>query len=81
MNEYASLCSSLEIQKYVEGKYNDWRVEFYYSKVSSIVEEYYQALYVMKDQSQADMLREKIDQYVKRLEHEDWRFFTEKEIL
>lgn len=80
MSEYASLKASLEIQQFVENKENDWVVNKYYNSVSEIVYSYYENLYVFKDIERANILREQIDEYVKRLNNKDWEYFVNLEL-
>lgn len=76
MSEYASLLSSLEDQKFVTGKENNWQVENYYSYVSSKVSDYYYNLYAYKDNEEAERLRQDIDYMKKKLNDGDWKYFV-----
>lgn len=80
MLDYASLLSSLEIQEYVEGKENDWRVNKYYSLISQEIHTYYELLYYQKKADEAAVLRTKIDEKIEKLNNNDWRYFVNIEL-
>ncbi len=77
--EYAQILASLEIEKYVLGKTNDWQTEKYYRYVSDEVYDYYNTLYVLNNEEEALKLRNEIDEVIKKLDNNDWSYFVNQE--
>lgn len=76
---YANLLAEKETQEYINGK-AEWKIEAYYMYISSLVNEYYYAEYVDKDETSAKNIRNEINVKLEKLDANDWRYFVNHNI-